>query len=371
MRYLSFFSGALGLDLGLEQAGWSCLAANEFDAAACATARANRPRLSVLEGDVREISASWLKAKFGKVDAIVGGPPCQAFSTAGRRLGLSDERGNVFLHFLDLACAVSPETIVIENVRGLLSAKALADTFESDRGLALPPDCSGSALSLVLARLRRHGYRVSFNLYDAANFGVPQRRERVVLLATKSRQLPHMPPTHSAHEWVSFGDAVKGLSDPGPTMKLRPAQREFLPLVPEGGNWRNLDPDLHRRALGGAFEAGGGRVGFLRRLAWAAPSPTLVTCPTMPATLLGHPEDDRALGLNEYKRIQTFPDDWVTCGTLAEQFKQIGNAVPVNFARQMGLHIMGASATRPVASTSRYRQTCERSWAAKYQPSLA
>ena len=124
-KFIGFFSGALGLDLGLESAGLTSIAANEFDPIACKTIRKNRPDLKLYDNDIREITAeqllSDLKIEKEELFAIVGGPTCQAFSTAGKRLGLNDERGNVFLHFIHLIDVLRPKYFVIENVRGLLS----------------------------------------------------------------------------------------------------------------------------------------------------------------------------------------------------------------------------------------------------------
>lgn len=369
MRYLSFFSGALGLDLGLERAGWECLGANELDRHCLATARANRPRLPLVEGDVRHLDPGALRRRLGfrRVDAVVGGPPCQAFSTAGRRQGLNDARGNVFLHFVDLATALEPRTIVIENVRGLLSAPLTHVPHAQRDGLAAQDEHrAGGALRLVLDKLSAAGYHVSFDLYDVSRFGVPQVRERVVLVADRERRVPHLVPTHGGPRQpapVSLRDALAGLDSPGPWTPLRAKQRVFLPFLGPGQNWRDLPPEDWPEAMGGALSATGGRVGFYRRLAWDEPSPTLTTCPTMPATLLGHPTALRPLSIREYARVQTFPDDWVFTGPLAEQYRQIGNAVPVDFGRVIGEHVLRPTVRRAEARTSRYMGTCDQTWA--------
>ncbi|MBS1709333.1 MAG: DNA cytosine methyltransferase [Armatimonadetes bacterium] len=368
MRYLSFFSGALGLDLGLERAGWECLGANEIDRHCLATIRANRPRLPLFEGDIRSIDPGVLRRHVGhqRLDAVVGGPPCQAFSTAGRRQGLNDDRGNVFLHFVDLATALEPKTIVIENVRGLLSAPLTHVPHSARPGVEKREEHKpGGALWLVLDKLALAGYNVSFDLYDVSRFGVPQVRERVVLIADLDRRVPHLSPTHggpSQPPLRTLRDALTGLGEPGPWASLRPKQRIFLPMLGPGENWRDLPPEDWPESMGGALTATGGRVGFYRRLAWDEPSPTLTTSPTMPATLLAHPTALRPLSVREYARIQTFPDDWVFTGPLSEQYRQIGNAVPVEFGRVIGEHIVRPAARRPEARASRYVGTCEQTW---------
>ncbi|MBS1715406.1 MAG: DNA cytosine methyltransferase [Armatimonadetes bacterium] len=363
----------MGLDLGLEQAGWECVFANEADKVACRTVRANRPDLRLVEGDIRSLEPGGLRIG-SKIGAVVGGPPCQAFSTAGRRLGLNDERGNVFLHFLRLAVSLDPDLIVIENVRGLLSAP-LVHRPHSERGFGFAPmspdELPGGALSQILATLHSAGFQTTFDLYDTANFGVPQRRERLVLVASRSGRAPYLTPTHGGPRqprWQTFADAVNGLHGHQDHTHLREKQARFVKHLAPGQNWRSLPPDMQRLALGNAYECGGGRTGFLRRLAWDEPAPTMVTSPTMPATLLAHPVELRPLSVQEYARVQTFPDEWRFEGTLAQQYRQIGNAVPVRFGseigRQVKLFLEGkpTTANSGTRANSRYRGTADKTW---------
>lgn len=327
----------MGLDLGLEEAGWECVFANEFDPVACATLRRNRPALRLVESDIREVSTDSIPSG---LDLVVGGPPCQAFSTAGKRLGLNDARGNVFLHFIELALALKPRIIAIENVRGLLSAP-LVHRPHSQRGSGHPTlsqdEEPGGAFRHILSALQGRGYDVSYALYDTADFGVPQRRKRIVLLASQYGRVPDLAPLLSSAK--TFRCAVEGLSDVHEHIPLRGKQVKFLKTLGPGQNWRDLCPSLQRQAMGKAFDCTGGRTGFYRRLAWDEPSPTLVTSPTMPATLLAHPVENRPLSVQEYARIQTFPDHWQFAGTTAQKYKQIGNAVPVKFGRALGEHL--------------------------------
>lgn len=373
MRYVSFFSGALGLDVGLEQAGWIPVCANEFDPVACRTIRKNRPDLPLLDCDIRDLSAdsTFRFLAHQQLDAVVGGPPCQAFSTAGKRQGLNDERGNVFLHFVRLAIDLAPRFVVVENVRGLLSAP-LVHRPHSERGEEYPElrdeEKRGGALRLILSLFEEAGYSVSFRLYDTSRFGVPQVRERVVLIAYRgTARVPHLNPLDS--EPVTLAEALTGMDGvEHETLPLRAKMLPYLPMIGPGENWRALPEELQREALGGVYDCTGGRTGFLRRVAWDKPAPTLVTSPTMPATLLAHPEETRALSVQEYARLQTFPDDWVFCGKTAQKYKQIGNAVPVRFGRAIGEHIMAWEAGRvpeaEPAATSRYAATDDRAWRA-------
>ena len=364
MRYISLFSGALGLDLGLEAQGWESVLANELDKIACETICLNRPDIRLAQCDIRALDPLRLNRELGHVDVIVGGPPCQAFSTAGKRRSIEDDRGSLLTAFARFATSLQPDFIVLENVRGLLSAP-LRHRPHAERGDEHPPlsqdEQPGGALRQFVAHLGRFGYHSSLSLYDASLFGAAQKRERVVLIAANDR-VPHLQPTRQLGDLRTFGEVTAGLGSHS-CLPLRPGQMKFLPLVPAGGNWRDLPKEFQPEALGGAFSAGGGRVGFLRRLAWDKPSPTLVTDPTMPATLLAHPTEMRALSLEEYKRIQGFPDDWIVAGSLGKQLRQIGNAVPLELGRAIARHIeawrAGTLAPSNEAKTSRYRGTTE------------
>ncbi|MEN8264696.1 MAG: DNA cytosine methyltransferase [Nitrospirota bacterium] len=348
---LSFFSGAMGLDLGLEEAGFKTLLACETDNACRKTILKNRPNIALL-GDITDYTSSQIRKDAGldklqEIDLIVGGPPCQAFSTAGKRKGFNDERGNVFLTFLDRIIELRPKFAVIENVRGILSAP-LKHRPHDKRGNGhsplTPEEEKGGALMHILNVLRKEGYGVSFNLYNSANFGTPQKRERVIIFCSRDgEQLPFLRPTHAENglfglpKWRTFREAVKGLPQKGHKYIKFPDKRlQYYKLLKAGQHWRHLPEHLQKKALGASYYAGGGKTGFLRRLAWNKPSPTLVTHPAMPATDLAHPSEDRPLSIQEYKRIQEFTDSWVIEGSLIEQYRQIGNAVPVSLGRAVG-----------------------------------
>jgi len=389
LKALSFFSGAMGLDQGLEKAGIKPLLACEFDKACRRTITANRPDIALL-GDIWKYDGAQIRAAAGlsendEIDVMVGGPPCQAFSTAGARRGFHDARGNVFLRYIDLILELRPRFAVIENVRGLLSAP-MAHTPHAERGTDWKPsayEIAGGALMHVLKLLRAGGYGVSFNLYNAANFGVPQSRERVILICSRDgKKLPHLYPTHSQDgafglpKWRTLQDALKGLNRKSCDHTEFPEDRlRFYRMLGPGQYWKHLPEDLHRAALGGSLDAGGGKTGFLRRLAWDKPSCTLVTSPTMPATDICHPTEDRPLSVQEYARLQQFPDNWVVCGSIADRYKQIGNAVPVGLGEAVGrailAHIRGRDETPPKDFPfSRYKGTDETSWEASMHNAL-
>ena len=384
LKALSFFSGAMGLDQGLEKAGIHLLMACEYDKACRRTITANRPEIGLL-GDIWKYSTDDIRAAAGlkttdDIDIIVGGPPCQAFSTAGARRGFEDARGNAFLRYIEIILELRPKFCVIENVRGLLSAP-MVHKPHSERQNDWAPDIEerpGGALFHVLQMLRNGGYGVSFNLYNAANFGVPQSRERVILICSRDgAKLPHLMPTHSPDgsfglpKWKTLRDALTGIDPKAGDHEEFPEERlRFYRMLGSGQYWKHLPKELHREALGGSLDSGGGKTGFYRRLDWNKPCCTLVTSPTMPATDICHPEEDRPLSVQEYKRIQQFPDEWIVCGSLTDQYKQIGNAVPVGLGESVGkailAHMAGTQEHPPHGFPfSRYKRTDEVSWEEK------
>ncbi|MGB3403973.1 MAG: DNA cytosine methyltransferase [Microcoleaceae cyanobacterium] len=381
LKALSFFSGCMGLDLGLEQEGIEVLLACEIDVATRKTIQINRPNLPLI-GDIRDYTATEIREKAGlnqteEIDIIVGGPPCQAFSSAGKRQGLNDERGNVFLTFIDLITQLQPRFAIIENVRGLLSAP-LNHRPHDMRGQSFPPlsqdEQRGGALLFIIQRLKKAGYSISFNLYNSANFGTPQQRERVIIACSRdSEKLPYLTPTHSENslynlpQWRTLISALEGLPKEHHFVKFPEKRLKYYRLLKPGQNWRNLPVELQPEALGKSYYSGGGKTGFYRRLAWDKPSPTLVTHPAMPATDLAHPEADRPLSIEEYKRIQEIPDEWIIAGSLLQQYRQVGNAVPCSLGRAIAKMLLNyingkTPIIYPDFSYSRYHNTDDVSW---------
>lgn len=346
---LSFFSGAMGLDLGIEKSGFEIVLACENNKYCRQTIALNRPNTALI-GDINNyqpediLAAAKLTAK-DDIDLIIGGPPCQAFSTAGKRRSFDDHRGNVFLKYLDLAINLKPKYIVIENVRGLLSAALMSNKNESSNSQSSnisEEQLKGSALNFIIIKIKESGYSYSFNLYNSANFGAPQIRERLIIICSRDGiAAPFLPPTHSENgefglpKWRNLQSCLQGIKQHH-HLKLPEKRLKYYKLLKAGENWKNLPEDLQKEALGKSYYLGGGKTGFLRRLAWDKPAPTLVTNPIMPATDLVHPEENRPLSIEEYKRIQEFPDDWELAGSLTEQYKQIGNAVPLSLGYAVG-----------------------------------
>lgn len=369
LKLLSFFSGAMGLDIGLHKAGFKTLLACEIDKSSRETIIANNPKIGLI-GDIRNYTIDEILEYAGldsreDVDLIVGGPPCQAFSSAGKRMGLTDERGNVFLKFIEVIENIKPKFAVIENVRGLLSAQYSIDLKEEEEKF-LPPEVKelkGATMYYVYNRLRDAGYEISFNLYNSANYGTPQSRERVIIVCSRVNDaVPYLRPTHSKNgdfglkNWNVLRGALEGLNGNNNEFIKFPEKRlKYYKKLKAGENWRNLTEELQKEALGKSYYLGGGKTGFFRRLSWDKPSPTLVTHPAMPATDLGHPEEDRPLSILEYKRIQEFPDDWEIKGSLINKYKQIGNAVPVSVGQAIGNLIISLSNNENVADIQNFK----------------
>jgi len=376
---LSFFSGAMGMDLGIEKSGFQTVLACENEPSARKTIIKNKPDIGLI-GDIRNYSAEEIMNFAGltlgdEVDLIMGGPPCQAFSTAGKRQGLDDERGNVFLKYLDVISQIKPKYFIIENVRGLLSAP-LKHRPHEQRGMDYPPlkeeEQAGGVMHYVLRIIKGMGYSVTFELYNSANFGVPQVRERVVITCARSgKKIPYLEPTHSQTEehglkkWTTFREAVSDLKGIEHTYINFPEKRlKYYRMLGPGQYWKNLPVELQKEALGKSFFSGGGKTGFLRRISWDKPAPTLVTHPAMPATDLSHPEELRPLSIEEYKKVQQFPDDWDIQGKILEVYKQIGNAVPVGLGFAIGKTILNFENEEPHKNYegfkySRYKNTSD------------
>jgi DNA (cytosine-5)-methyltransferase 1 len=379
-KVLSFFSGAMGLDLGLEKSGFQTLLACEIDKASRKTIISNNPKIGLI-GDIRNYTAEQVLSFSGltendTIELMAGGPPCQAFSTAGKRKGFEDERGNVFLKYLSLIEELRPLYVIIENVRGILSTKF---SLETDDEISIKfsqkfRDTPGSALYYIQRRLENAGYSVSFNLYNSANFGTPQIRERVIITgALKSNALPFLSPTHSESgefglkKWKTFKQACNNIEHKCDYVKFPEKRLKFYRMLSAGQNWKDLPIEEQKAALGKSYFLGGGKTGFFRRIAWDRPAPTVVTHPAMPATDLAHPVEDRPLSVQEYKRIQEFPDSWNIEGSILDCYRQIGNAVPVSLGEAVGKLIYSAlngTIIQPIKGFkySRYKNTCNDLW---------
>lgn len=363
---ISLFSGAMGLDIGLSKAGLNVVIGQDFDQACVDTMIANGHK--VLGGDIREIEPQKLLdltgLHRGEPFMICGGPPCQPFSTAGKRLGINDPRGSLFMDFIRMIDYIRPRFFVMENVKGIMSAP-LKHVPIAERDKNDPDQKLGTVLDVILSEFRKLGYKTVYGLLDAVNYGVPQFRERFVLIGSRDQEDIFLPlPTHfqvhqkPEYRWKTVGEAIKDLeSDSCECATLSEDRMKYLKMVPEGGNWRDLPSNVVSIAMGGAYTSGGGKVGFYRRLSYSQPSPTVVTSPVQKATMMCHPTKHRPLSVKEYARIQQFPDDWIFVGNTAAKYRQIGNAVPVGLAEAIGQAVISVAENSSTVKTKRFRGT--------------
>jgi len=323
---IELFAGAGGLAVGMENAGIKCVALNEIDKWACNTLRNNRPSWNVLEGDIKDFDFSKYN---NKVDVVTGGFPCQAFSYAGKKLGLKDARGTLFYEFARVVQEVSPPICIGENVRGLLSHE------------------SGKTLQGMISILDEIGYNVvPVQVLKAINYKVPQKRERVILVGIrKDIDITYEYPKpykkiYNLSDALKKGELFNTNVPESNGAKYPKYKQEILDLVPPKGYWRDLPVDIQKEYMGGSFYLGGGKTGMARRIGWDEPCLTLTCSPAQKQTERCHPEETRPFTVREYARIQTFPDNWNFDGSIAQQYKQIGNAVPVNLGRELGYSIV-------------------------------
>jgi len=325
-KVLELFAGAGGLAVGMEKAGLKCVALNEIDKHACETLRTNRPNWNVYEGDIKNFS---FFSYHNQVDVVTGGFPCQAFSYAGKRLGFEDARGTLFYEFARVVKEVNPPICIGENVKGLLSHD------------------NGKTLQGMISILDEIGYNVvPVEVLKAINYKVPQKRERLILVGIrKDIDVKYEYPKpykkiYNLKDALKKGDLFDTNVPKSDGVKYPESKKNVLDLVPPKGYWRDLPLEIQKDFMGASFYLGGGKTGMARRIGWDEPCLTLTCSPAQKQTERCHPDETRPFTVREYARIQTFPDDWHFAGPMSQQYKQIGNAVPVNLGREIGYSII-------------------------------
>lgn len=312
---IDLFAGAGGTALGLDNAGLNHVLLNEFDRNAAETLTNNRVDWNVVCDDIKNISFHKYK---GSVDIVEGGFPCQAFSYAGRKMGFEDARGTLFYEFARVVKEVQPKIAIGENVRGLLRHN------------------NGETLQAMMEVLSEIGYRAEYKILRSQYLDVPQKRERLVIIAVRNDlDLPIIYPEEKNYT-ISLREAI-GDNPKAEGQKYSEAKNSIMKLVPEGGYWRDLPIEIQKEYMKASFGQTGGKTGMARRLSWHEPSLTLTCVPAQKQTERCHPEETRPLNVREYARIQTFPDSWKFSGSISAQYKQIGNAVPVNLGYHIGI----------------------------------
>ena len=357
--FISLFAGAGGLDLGLSNAGWDCLYACDNDKAAIATLRANLGNANGLrrskhaepilaQADVATLQGRAILDQVGRrkgeVALLAGGPPCQSWSSAGHQLGFDDPRGRLMDDYIRLAREFETRWLLLENVRGLLTARG-------------PSGRPGEALEHIRRRLfSEAGYQTEVALLNAADYGVPQRRVRLFLLGYRSGDAPKFPiPTHAQrrdarglHPWVNLGDCISGVTPPARDEILRPSAKlaALLADIRPGSGVRSPGKKETTRP--------GGH--------WGYKQGAFVADPKLPArTVTANAQQDwirdpklglRKLSIRECAALQTFPVDWQFVGSQADQRRLIGNAVPPLLAKALGQALRAHALVPPKAKAS-------------------
>lgn len=329
MDVVSFFAGCGGLDLGFEQAGFRVVWANEFEPHCCATYVRNHPDTEFVLGDVRKIDPHLIP----DCDGFIGGPPCQSWSVGGKQKGLDDERGQLFLKYIELINVKKPKFFVIENVKGMLDDK-FKEVFED-----------------FVNRLDYAGYDVQWALLDAVNFGVPQNRERVIFIGfRKELDVTYMFPNPICEEHVTLQQFIGDITET-PRFFSEGSHQELLNIDEERPNH-----DVLTSKFGSFYYRGN------RRRGWHQPSFTINATadfaplhPSSPKMLYyGHEnwkfQKDkfvkyRRLSVRECARIQTFPDNFIfEYEDIKDAYKMIGNAVPPKLGEVLAKSILAALA---------------------------
>ena len=323
---IELFAGAGGLALGLEKAGFKTIGLIEFDKAAADTLKTNRPEWNVLNKDIAEISPldleDYFNIKKGDLDLLSGGAPCQSFSYAGKRLGLEDARGTLFYHYAVFLKKLQPKVFLFENVRGLISHD------------------KGRTYQTILNIFMAEGYNTKAEILNSWDYGVAQKRERLIMIGIRNDLIdrisinfpePHgyKPVLRDIFENVPLSEGVK----------YSEYKRKIFELVPPGGYWRDIPEDIAKEYMKNCWDMEGGRTGILRRLSMDEPSLAVLTSPSQKQTDRCHPLEARPFTIRENARCQCFPDNWTFCGSVGQQYKQVGNAVPVELAYEISKKI--------------------------------
>ena len=323
---IELFAGAGGLALGLEKAGFRSIGLVEFDKAAANTLKTNRPEWKVLNDDIANISLLDLERNFNitkrKLDLLSGGAPCQSFSYAGKRLGLEDARGTLFYHYAVFLQKLQPKAFLFENVRGLISHD------------------HGRTYETIHAIFKAEGYDTKTKILNAWDYGVPQKRERLIMLGVRSDLVGKLNIDFpDPHEYKPVLRDILANVPSSAGVQYSKYKRRIFELVPPGGYWRHIPENIAREYMKSCWYMGGGRTGILRRLSMDEPSLTVLTSPSQKQTDRCHPLEARPLTVRENARCQCFPDEWEFCGSVGQQYRQVGNAVPVQFAYEIAKKI--------------------------------
>ena len=317
---IELFAGAGGIALGLEEAGIKTVEYVEIDKEKIETLKMNRPEWNVVCKDISVVDFTMYK---DKVDIVTGGFPCQAFSYAGKKLGFSDTRGTLFHEFARCVKEVNPKIFWAENVRGLVSHDG------------------GRTLKTIIDVLGTLGYTIQYKVLNAAYYGVGQKRERIVIIGIRNDLNIKFEYPKPEKRMTTLKEVLRDCPK-SQGASYSENKKRVLELVPAGGCWVNLPEEIAKEYMGKSYFSGGGKRGMARRISWDEPCLTLTCSPSQKQTERCHPDETRPFTVREYARIQSFPDEWQFCGGIGDQYKQIGNAVPVELARRIGVELKKA-----------------------------
>jgi DNA (cytosine-5-)-methyltransferase len=327
MKSIELFAGAGGMALGLEIAGFKTIGLVENNKFASQTLKKNKPNWNVINENIEKISELDLEKYFalkkGELDLLSGGAPCQSFSYAGKKLGLEDTRGTLFYHYARFLKKLQPKMFLFENVKGLLSHD------------------KGKTYQIISEVFENEGYFIYKKILNANNFGVAQKRERLFIVGIRKDLFKkgykfNFPKKHK------YKPVLKDILLNCPLSQgasYSEKKKKIFELVPPGGNWKNIPVSIAKEYMKGTWDSKGGHTTTLRRMSFDEPMFTVMTSPSQKLTERCHPVETRPFTIRENARCQSFPDEWLFIGSIAEQYKQIGNAVPVLLAYEIGKEI--------------------------------
>jgi DNA (cytosine-5)-methyltransferase 1 len=314
-NFIEVCAGGGGLSSGLIKSGFTPILLNDNNKDCCKTLKHNHPEANIICGSMDKIDFS---NYVNKVDLLCGGVPCQSFSQAGLRKRLEDPRGDLMMKFIDIINLIKPKIFMIENVKGLMIHN------------------KGETLTTILETINENNlYNIDYNCLDSSKYDVPQKRERIFIIGIlKSMNKTFKFPLESKKIKV-LKDVLYNvpISDGA---KYNEEKKNLFKMIPQGGCWVNLPENLQKDYLKNSYNSSGGKRGILHRLSMEKPSLTLLCTPSQKQTERCHPLEERPLTIREYARIQTFDDNYEFIGSVNSQYKQIGNAVPVQLAIHMG-----------------------------------
>lgn len=318
--FIEVCAGAGGLSKGFIDSGFNALLLNDTDKYCIATLKENHPETNVIMGSMVDLDLEIYKEQ--EIDVLMGGVPCQSFSQAGLRKGVSDDRGKLILHFIKMLSVLNPKVFIIENVEGLFTHE------------------KGETLKLIINEiLKLDRYVIEYKVLNANDYSVPQNRKRLIIVGVSNRIKKRFSfPKPHVKKPVLEDVLLNCPESPGAVYKEE--KKEIMKLVPQGGCWINIPDEIAKKYMGKSYESGGGKRGILKRLDMKKPSLTLLTSPSQKQTERCHPIETRPLQTLEYSRIQTFPDDYKFSGSINQIYKQIGNAVPVNLSKAIAEEVL-------------------------------